>query len=83
MSPSQYLRMRRLNRVRRAFLDADPATAKVSDIARGHGFTELGRFAAMYRDAFGETPSTTLRRVRTATDAGLIPFLKRTGVPRQ
>jgi AraC-like DNA-binding protein len=64
MSPGQYLRLRRLNRVRRAILNADPSTAKVSEIARSHSFTELGRFAASYRKVFGEMPSITLRRVR-------------------
>lgn len=64
MSAGRYIRLRRLNRVRRAILDADPIMAKVSEIARSHSFTELGRFAVLYREAFGETPSTTLRRVR-------------------
>jgi AraC-like DNA-binding protein len=64
MRPSQYLRLRRLNRVRRAILNADSITATVSEIARSHGFTELGRFAVSYREAFGEMPSITLRRVR-------------------
>jgi len=75
MSPSRYLRLRRLNRVRQAMLNADPGTAKVSEIARNHHFTASGRFAAMYRDAFGETPSVTLRRVRHGTAAGDAPFV--------
>jgi hypothetical protein len=36
----------------------------VAEHARRHGFTELGRFAVVYRTVFGESPSTTLRRVR-------------------
>jgi transcriptional regulator GlxA family with amidase domain len=48
--------------VRAALGHADSATANVSDIARRHGFLELGRFAAQYRAAFGEAPSATLRR---------------------
>jgi AraC-like DNA-binding protein len=61
MSPGSYARLRRLNFVRTALLRADPATESIAEIARRHGFSELGRFAAVYRAAFGETPSTTLR----------------------
>ncbi|MGY4512406.1 helix-turn-helix transcriptional regulator [Bradyrhizobium sp. USDA 3650] len=63
VSPSRYYLLRRLNRARSALRDADPASASVSEIARNHHFTELGRFAVAYRDVFGETPSSTLRRV--------------------
>jgi hypothetical protein len=31
------------------------------ELVRGFGFTELGRFAAAYLAAFGETPLTTLQ----------------------
>jgi AraC-like DNA-binding protein len=62
MSPIRYLRLRRLGMVRAALRHADSATANVSDIARRHGFLELGRFAAQYRAVFGEAPSATLRR---------------------
>jgi AraC-like DNA-binding protein len=61
MAPNRYIRLRRLNRVRTALRRADAATASVASIAREHGFSELGRFAAAYRVAFGETPSATLR----------------------
>lgn len=61
MSPGSYARLRRLNLVRTALLRADPATVSIAEIARRYGFSELGRFAAVYRAAFGETPSTTLR----------------------
>jgi AraC-like DNA-binding protein len=62
ISPSRYMLLRRLKLVRIALRDADPATASVAEIAGGCGFTELGRFAGIYRTAFGEAPSTTLRR---------------------
>jgi AraC-like DNA-binding protein len=60
MSPSRYLRLRRLNMVRAALLHADPATGSVAKIAQRYQFTELGRFAAAYRAIFGEMPSDTL-----------------------
>lgn len=62
MSPVRYLRLRRLGMVRAALCRADPTTANVSDIARRHGFLQLGRFAAQYRAVFGEAPSAALQR---------------------
>jgi AraC-like DNA-binding protein len=63
ISPRRYLLLRRLKQVRTALRDADP-TITVADLAQGHGFTELGRFAAVYRREFGEMPSATLARMR-------------------
>jgi transcriptional regulator GlxA family with amidase domain len=61
MSPTRYVLLRRLKKVRSALRDADPEMANVSEIAHRFGFTELGRFAGNYQATFGETPSTTLR----------------------
>ena len=61
-SPVNYARLRRLNLVRSVLVRSDPATASIATIARNHGFSEPGRFAAGYRTLFGEAPSTTLRR---------------------
>ena len=61
LSPTAYVRLRRLNLVRAALLRSDPAITTVGGIARRHGFSELGRFAAAYRAVFGESPSTTLQ----------------------
>ena len=60
ISPSRYLLLRRLERVRRALRNANPVTTGVAELAQRHGFTELGRFAGDYRRAFGELPSATL-----------------------
>jgi AraC-like DNA-binding protein len=62
MSPGHYARLRRLNLVGAALRRADPQSASVSEIARQHGFSELGRFSVAYRALFGESPSMTLRR---------------------
>jgi AraC-like DNA-binding protein len=62
VSPSRYLRLRRLNQVRAELRRADPMTASVAKIAQRYQFSELGRFAASYRALFGEAPSDTLRR---------------------
>lgn len=63
VSPLTYLRMVRLEAVRkelRALEHGDEAT--VSSVAHSWGFAHLGRFAAQYRDRFGEPPSTTRHR---------------------
>jgi AraC-like DNA-binding protein len=65
MSPGNYARLRRLNLVRSMLRRADPAAVTVAEIARRYGFSELGRFAGIYRDVFGEPPSTTLRQRRS------------------
>ena len=62
-SPMSYLRLRRLDDAHAELLHLDPTTGvKVTDVALRHGFTHTGRFAAAYRQRFGEPPSTTLRR---------------------
>jgi AraC-like DNA-binding protein len=61
LSPSRYIRLRRLNMVRAALRRADPTTASVAEIAQRYQFSELGRFAVAYRATFGESPSATLR----------------------
>jgi len=62
MSPIRYLRLRRMKLVRRALCSARPSDAGVAAVARRHGFTDPGRFAANYRQLFGELPSATLKR---------------------
>jgi AraC-like DNA-binding protein len=65
MSPNRYLRLRRLNMVRAALRRADPESASVAEIAQRYQFSDLGRFAAVYRAIFGEMPSATLRDDRS------------------
>jgi AraC-like DNA-binding protein len=77
LSPTAYVRLRRLNLVRAALLRSDPAIATVSGVARHHGFSELGRFAAAYRAAFGESPSTTLQGRSSAGRSAESPIDRR------
>lgn len=63
VSPLTYLRLRRLNGVRRALRAArgtEATAATVSSIAMHWGFFHLSRFAQDYNQHFGELPSTTL-----------------------
>ena len=61
-SPTNWIRNRRLERVRSDLADASSASdITVTDIASRWGFTHLGRFAVTYKNRFGESPSQTLR----------------------
>ena len=60
-TPTAYLRTVRLEKAREDLLQAGPGTDSVTDVATRWGFIHLGRFAASYRAAFGESPSQTLR----------------------
>lgn len=59
ISPIQYLRISRLNGVRRNLVQAEKGQS-VSDIAAQWGFWHLSQFAKDYKQLFGETPSKTL-----------------------
>lgn len=60
--PMRYLRNVRLRRAREVLQAADRDTTTVGAVAVGLGILHLGRFAAAYREAFGESPSDTLDR---------------------
>jgi AraC-like DNA-binding protein len=65
VSPTRYFRLLAMRRVCDALMRSQPGTASVSQIAKCHGFTGTGRFAAAYQRQFGEFPSATLRRDAT------------------
>ena len=62
MGPAQFLRIKRLDRVRRQ-LEAAGRTSSITDVAAAHGFFHPGRFAQYYRERFGESPSTTIAKM--------------------
>lgn len=71
VSPSAYLKTRRLVLARRALQAGDGAQALVKSVALSHGFWHLGYFARDYRGLFGEFPSQTLAAAgRSPADAG-------------
>lgn len=61
VSPLEQLRRVRLERARRDLLAVGPGTGSVADIAARWGFFHLGRFSQVYRAAYSELPSQTLR----------------------
>jgi AraC-like DNA-binding protein len=62
VGPHRYLLLRKLQGVRRVLRKGGSEVSRIGDIAQQHGFGGLGRFAASYRQQFGELPSETLRR---------------------
>lgn len=57
-SPLEWVTARRLAAVRARLLSSSTGVS-VSQVALDFGFTHLGRFSALYRQAFGELPSAT------------------------
>ena len=60
--PMTYLRDLRLKGIQEELNRAVPGTTTVEKVAYGWGMLHMGRFAAAYRQAFGELPSQTLKR---------------------
>jgi AraC family ethanolamine operon transcriptional activator len=63
VSPKRFLKAQRLFAAHQALKFAAQGT-RVSEIALGLGFWDLGYFARDYEAMFGELPSTTLRKTR-------------------
>ncbi|SOJ56815.1 HTH-type transcriptional activator RhaS [Mycobacterium simulans] len=61
-TPMEYVRKVRLQYAHRDLARSDALTTTVADVARRWGFGHLGRFAAYYRQAYGESPHDTLRQ---------------------
>ncbi len=62
MSPTKYLHVRGLNRVRQTLLLPGAGDVTIARVAARFGFWDFGRFARQYRQLFGELPSATLRK---------------------
>jgi AraC family ethanolamine operon transcriptional activator len=60
VSPKRWMLAERLQGVQIALREPRDVSITVTGVATGHGFFQLGRFAAIYKQTFGETPSTTL-----------------------
>ena len=69
VSPKRWIVAERLRWARRALCENVSGSITVTVVATDYGFSELGRFAATYRHAFGEAPSVTLRAGHRAPPA--------------
>ncbi|TIT53041.1 MAG: AraC family transcriptional regulator, partial [Mesorhizobium sp.] len=68
LSPLEFIRALRLNEARRLLTARGARGSSVTSIAMEVGLTHLGRFAANYRQLFGESPRETLLRGRRPED---------------
>lgn len=64
VSPARYARLRKIHAVRDALLAADSSSTTVTAVLIQHDISQFGRFAGVYRELFGESPSETLARVK-------------------
>lgn len=72
MPPSAYFRRWGLETARKRLLDPSTSVDEaVTGVAFALGFNHLGRFAAYYRQQYGEYPSETLKRSRRSR--GMVP----------
>jgi AraC-like DNA-binding protein len=62
MTPTHWLRLRRLNSAHRELLSRTPMETTVAEVAMRWSFWHLGRFSSSYRALFNELPSETLKR---------------------
>ncbi len=62
IGPIGFLKQRRLDAAYRTLLGAEADTTTVTDTALRYGFVHMGKFSIDYREAFWESPSTTLLR---------------------
>lgn len=60
-TPMQYVRRVRLHHAHRELVASDPTHTTVTAVANRWGFLHTGRFAVMYRRAYGRSPHETLQ----------------------
>ncbi|WP_227498020.1 AraC family transcriptional regulator [Marinobacter santoriniensis] len=68
LTPYRFYQRCRLIRVRRRLVDCQCEIPHISWYAADEGFSHLGRFAALYREHFGELPSQTVQWRRSLLD---------------
>ena len=65
MTPTQYLRWRRMHSANRTLQQASKNCLTVTQVAMKYGFFHLGRFSMAYHNMFGEYPNETLNSPRS------------------
>jgi AraC-like DNA-binding protein len=65
-TPYSYVQKLRLNRIRHELVTDAEAACTITMVAHRWNMAGMGRFAAWYRDLFGELPSQTLRHQQSA-----------------
>ena len=60
ITPVSFIRKLRLHSIRRILLSSHVSDTTISGTAHQHGIYDMGRFASIYKNHFGELPSQTL-----------------------
>ena len=60
--PMAFVRQRRLDACYAKLAGSETEATTVTDVAMNYGFNHLSDFAIAYKKAFGESPSTSLRK---------------------
>lgn len=63
VTPQDYMKKQRLNKIHQALIYADPKQNKVLEIAHQFGVWHMGQFSIDYKKLFGVLPSETLRNI--------------------
>ncbi|SNC63798.1 Helix-turn-helix domain-containing protein [Marinobacter sp. es.048] len=71
MTPYRLYQRNRLLRVRQRLVDCQCEVPHISWYAADAGFSHLGRFAALYREHFGELPSETVQWRQSLQKSGV------------
>ena len=74
MTPLGFIRTLRLHSVRRTLLSSHANDISISGTAYQHGIYDMGRFASVYKNHFGELPSQTLGKLLVNTVCPLAHF---------
>lgn len=61
-TPTEYLRRVRLHRAHQELIDSSRTSTTVSEVAQRWSFAHTGRFAALYRQTYGQSPHATLQQ---------------------
>ncbi|HWF30461.1 MAG TPA: helix-turn-helix transcriptional regulator [Mycobacterium sp.] len=61
-TPTEYLRRVRLHRAHQDLMTGGRSATTVTEVAQRWGFAHTGRFAVLYRQAYGQSPHTTLKK---------------------
>jgi AraC-like DNA-binding protein len=62
LGPMAFVRQRRLDACFARLRGSDRDATTVTEVAMSYGFWHIGKFAIAYREAFGESPSSTLHQ---------------------
>lgn len=74
-TPAHWLRVHRLNGVRKMLLSEEGSKMLIKQVALEHGFLHLGRFSRQYKSLFGELPTDTVAARARSTQKAVLDAL--------